>query len=433
LIGRTSQCYHRVVTDFVSFTQNVHDAFGHLYDRVHLKDHALTRQLYGDGPLAAERLHHALIDSLQWLRPLGGDNPRHAEWRRYRHLQLRYIEGATPDEIARELLISGRQARRDHVEALDELSRLLWERFANTPPPASHPTPTRAPSDLESEISKVLASTGETPTRVDDALRSAVETAHQLAADNRVTIEVALEPELPAVKISRPILRQILLNLLADAIVRHPGTTLELQATKCYPNGAPSRVEVALGLTGSRAISDGLASASAIELTERLARPQNVAIRQESDGPLGANPSTIVLELPATSERTILLVDDNPDVALLFRRFLADTSFHLIQARSAERALRLAREVHPDLVVLDVLLPTTDGWELLQALRADPATDSIPVVISSVVPDHALARSLGVNDFLPKPVTQQALLTTLTRLSQTAAGPLAPGLPATSG
>jgi CheY-like chemotaxis protein len=55
-------------------------------------------------------------------------------------------------------------------------------------------------------------------------------------------------------------------------------------------------------------------------------------------------------------------------------------------------------------------MPLADGWEVLQALRADPATADLRVVICSVLPDEALARSLGVTELLAKPVTRSALL-----------------------
>ena len=116
--------------DFASFARHVHEAYAHLHDRAYLQDHPLTRAFYGAASYAAERLHRTLIDAIEWLRPLGAAAPTSVEWRRYRHLQLRYVEGASPDQIARELCISPRQARRDHVEALDEVARLLWKRSA---------------------------------------------------------------------------------------------------------------------------------------------------------------------------------------------------------------------------------------------------------------------------------------------------------------
>jgi CheY-like chemotaxis protein len=401
------------VYDLVSFTQDVHDAFGRLYDRIYLSEHPLTRQLFGEGPLAAERLHRTLIDSLEWLRPLGGENPHHAEWRRYRHLQLRYVEGAAPESIARELLVSPRQARRDHAEALDELARLLWERLATAsipPSVAARNVAIPVSGALESELSKVAASADAAPTHIDELLRGVVDTARPLARARDVDVTLALEPDLPPVGISRSVMRQLLLNLLADAAERQPGFPLELSAQPTADG-----VDVVLRSRVHGAARSSLVSDETLQLAHRLARSQHVELLVGQTADRGEE-RTIVLQLPRLAARSLLLVDDNPDVGLLFRRFLADTSFRLTQARSADRALRLAREQQPDIIVLDVLLPSTDGWEVLQALRADLSTADIPVIVSSVLPDHAIARSLGVREFLPKPVTRSTLLAALARV-----------------
>lgn len=405
--------------DFGSFAQFVHDAFGHLYDRAYLEDHPLARLLFADGPPRAERLHRTLIDSLEWLRPLGGGSPHHAEWRRYRHLQLRHVDGDSPEQIAKELFVSGRQARRDHAEALDELARLLWERFIPTenllPTPAledSSATMTR-PGDLESELSKMSAGARPTITQIDEVLSGVIETVGPLARGNNVTIDCVVDPELPPIAASRPVLRQLLLSVLADAIGRHPVSSLEIRVCR-----STESVDLVVRTASTGRADCDLISTACLDLAGRLGRSQSVVVQFAStSGQRDAN-LAVILTLPLPSALSVLLVDDNPDVGLLFRRYLTDTGFRLIQARSADRALHLAREIRPVVVVLDVLLPSTDGWEILQALRADPSTRGIPVILSSVLPDHAIARSLGVSEFLPKPVTREALLRALSRFDR---------------
>jgi len=87
----------------------------------------------------------------------------------------------------------------------------------------------------------------------------------------------------------------------------------------------------------------------------------------------------------------------------------------VIQAVSGTRAVALARELHPAVIILDVMIPSQDGWEILERLRADPETRGTPVVICSVLPEQTLALSLGVDQFLPKPVSRSALLAILQR------------------
>jgi CheY-like chemotaxis protein len=80
---------------------------------------------------------------------------------------------------------------------------------------------------------------------------------------------------------------------------------------------------------------------------------------------------------------------------------------------SGQEGLRLLQSLAPDAIVLDVMMPEMDGWELLQRIRTSPRTTDVPVIICSVFNDPELAYSLGVSLFLPKPVSQKDVLTAL--------------------
>ncbi len=82
---------------------------------------------------------------------------------------------------------------------------------------------------------------------------------------------------------------------------------------------------------------------------------------------------------------------------------------------SGADALALLRQLTPQAIVLDVMMPHQDGWEILQALRQEPACATIPVIVCSVLREHDLALSLGASDTLVKPVSQPALLDVLRR------------------
>jgi CheY-like chemotaxis protein len=372
--------------DFPHFQRAVHEAYAHLYDRAFLREHELTPLLGG----AAERTHRLLLEAIEELRPIRPLAPGAVESRRYHHLRRRYLDGAAPEQIARELGVSDRQSRRDHADALDQVARHLWRRLGRaTPPPAA---PAEPPDDLDAALTE-LASADAGPTDPADALRGVVQTAARLAEQHRVAVDLALADDAPAVALSRTVVRQLLLGVLSEAIVANPG----------------GRVAIALIAAGADADVTVEAAHPPRALPEplrHLARSQRVDLGEEST-PTGWRAH---LCLPAPAARTLLLVDDNPDLALLFRRYLAGQPYRVVQARSAERALRLARELRPEAVFLDVLMPLADGWEVLQALRADPATADLRVVICSVLPDEALARSLGVTELLAKPVTRSALL-----------------------
>ena len=117
------------------------------------------------------------------------------------------------------------------------------------------------------------------------------------------------------------------------------------------------------------------------------------------------------ISLPLAEYVPILVMDDNAGMLGLFRRYLAGWNYQLFEAHTADQAIQIVCEAHPKLIVLDIMMPEQDGWEILQQLRNTPETQDVPIVICSVLNEPELATVLGASDYLPKPVTQEALLT----------------------
>lgn len=110
---------------------------------------------------------------------------------------------------------------------------------------------------------------------------------------------------------------------------------------------------------------------------------------------------------------TVLVVDDTPDNLSLMSGLLKDL-YRVKVANNGEKALQIAgSETPPDLILLDIMMPGMDGWEVLQRLRTHSQTVAIPVVVCSVFNDPELAHSLGAAHFLPKPVSRESLLAAL--------------------
>src|SRR6516164_4305851 len=107
----------------------------------------------------------------------------------------------------------------------------------------------------------------------------------------------------------------------------------------------------------------------------------------------------------------ILVVDDDPDHVGLFRHFLERGGYQVLVAHDARTALEMAQREGPDLITLDVNLPDTDGFTLLEWLKADPATTPIPVIMLSVVDDTGRGLLMGAVDYLHKSmIDERALL-----------------------
>jgi CheY-like chemotaxis protein len=102
----------------------------------------------------------------------------------------------------------------------------------------------------------------------------------------------------------------------------------------------------------------------------------------------------------------VLVVDDEPDVLLLCRLNLQQRGHELLEASEGGRALELARERHPDLIVLDLMMPGINGYDVLEALQGDDATSGIPVLVltaKSLRADRERSHGLGASAFLTKP------------------------------
>jgi signal transduction histidine kinase/DNA-binding response OmpR family regulator len=110
------------------------------------------------------------------------------------------------------------------------------------------------------------------------------------------------------------------------------------------------------------------------------------------------------------------IVDDDPDILRLIRMYLEDEGFRTVTAETATKGMTLARELRPDAIILDVLLPDRDGFTLLEALKQDQETARIPVVILSIIKEKLKGMKLGAADYLIKPVGHTLLKATLHKI-----------------
>lgn len=110
---------------------------------------------------------------------------------------------------------------------------------------------------------------------------------------------------------------------------------------------------------------------------------------------------------------TVLVIDDEPTVRDLMVRYLAKDGFQVETASGGQEGLLLAKELRPDVITLDVMMPTMDGWSVLGALKADPDLVDIPVIMLTIVDNRNLGFSLGASDYLTKPIDYKRLTAVL--------------------
>jgi len=149
--------------------------------------------------------------------------------------------------------------------------------------------------------------------------------------------------------------------------------------------------------------------------------PANRGAAEEANAIPAARAPAAVAQLDAP---LILVVDDDPTVRQVVARFLEREGFAVAEADGGREGLRLARELRPAAITLDIVMPDLDGWTVLAAIKGDPALAGIPVILLTIVDEKSRGYSLGAADYLVKPVDRVRLSTLLRRICGSTGGPV---------
>ncbi|HEX5164692.1 MAG TPA: response regulator [Thermomicrobiales bacterium] len=118
-----------------------------------------------------------------------------------------------------------------------------------------------------------------------------------------------------------------------------------------------------------------------------------------------------------TERPMILVVEDDDAVAMMIQDYLSGHDFRTARAADGREAVDMVREQHPDLIVMDLMMPRLTGGEAATALRRDPLTEKIPIVAISAVADvTSIAEMLPLDEVLPKPFDLDDLVAAIERL-----------------
>lgn len=397
-----------VMNSYEGFLQQLREALSALYDPATLRRNGL-RQLLGpvEGANHPTALRDLLIDAIESLRPAHETPAQMRAWRIYDLLHFRFVQQFGPDEVADQLGISARHLRREQHAALEALAARLQERYlpstrAESPPPDDD----KAGPQWHQELAWLQDAPPEQGVNLHEGLPSVLALVTPLAQQHQVALELQMDTQPLAVAMHPVALRQLLLGVLDTAI--HASARGRVLVT-AQPEAAEIAVEV---VCSPGAVVRGEPDAE-LRMTRRLARLCGCIVDvSTADDRFAAH-----LLLPALGRLPVLVIDDNPDTLELLRRYAAGTRYHILVTRDPDQALGLAQQITPQIIVLDVMMPQIDGWEVLGRLRQHPRTGQIPVVVCSILTQEELALALGASGFVQKPVTRQNFLAALDRLS----------------
>jgi len=270
-------------------------------------------------------------------------------------------------------------------------------------------------------------------------------TIEPLVARNGNTLEIRCDPELGVMRSDQVKVRQALFNLLSNAAKFTKEGRITLEARRLAgEHGDRLGFEVSdtgIGMTPEQvarlfqAFSQADASTNrnyggtglGLAITRHFCRMLGGDVAVASEHGRG---STFTVTLPVVSKAreevsrtagaegwagTVLAIDDERATHDLLERELSAKGYRVLHALGGREGLQLAREMRPDAIMLDVVMPELDGWAVLRELKADPALRDIPVVLVTILGDREMGYALGAADYLTKPIDTDALLRALDR------------------
>jgi len=279
-------------------------------------------------------------------------------------------------------------------------------------------------------------------------VRDVATTIEPLATQNGNRLVVEGADDLGVVRTDGTRFRQVLLNLLSNSCKFTKDGTISLQAAR-VPGVSGDEIVITvadsgIGMTPEQLdrLFQAFAQAEASTASKYGGTGLGLAITREfcrlmgGDVTVASEPgvgSTFTVRLPIHAEQpaaeptataedengghagTVLVIDDDPQARQLLARTLRKQGFAVHEAHDGEVGLRRAREVRPDVITLDVLMPKMDGWSVLGALKNDPTVADIPVVMVTILDDRSLGFALGASAYLTKPIDRDRLSAVLRR------------------
>jgi CheY-like chemotaxis protein len=384
------------------FLDALRTALNHLYDPDYLRRSPLAA-LFAiadrlDTPAALQKILTSAIESLR-PSPAAPTNPQ--DQRLYDILLFRYVQQSTQEEVAHQLAISPRQLRREQTAAIEMLACVLSDRQRREDLPDRGAAPAAEAHPVD-DLAWLKDQPLEAATDLALTLAGVLDLLRPLAAERGIAFDLRLADGLPGLAVHRMALRQMLLSLL-DAAIQSAIGPVVLQAAAA---GGQVVIEVGHPLAGGAGLSAGN---SALDMAGRLADLSGGRLSRAA----GVASRAATLVLPAAQSVTVLAIDDNADLLRLLERYVEGTRYRLITTREPLAAFGLVEREAARVIVMDVMMPDVDGWEMLGRLRAHPRTAGIPIVICTILDQERLALSLGSSGFLRKPVMREALLAAL--------------------
>lgn len=395
------------------FEQNLREALTHLYDPTYRPPKQLWAVMGGGPQQEVEAIQTVLVQAIKHFEPTP-EIPSSARIRRfYEVLSYRFIQGLTQEETAEVLNLSLRHIRREQQRAIGILARRLWEQKQPEMGEAERPqnglqlpaggeaeaASTAWRSQVRQELISLQKSAPGIVTEINAAVASTAKLANALLPEHNISLQLEPVPPNLAVMLHPSVLNQILITAIEKLVQVMASGEIVLRARR-------EGDWISITIAGRPVAGEQPPYSDLIhEILNMVGGSTQLHMENER--------VSFELRLPSAHKILVLVVDDNADLVHFYRRYTSGTRYQIIHAAEGQRVFELIEETPPDLIVLDVMLPDIDGWELLTQLREHPATQATPIIVCSVVRREKLALALGAAMYVPKPVRYEQFIQAL--------------------
>ena len=272
------------------------------------------------------------------------------------------------------------------------------------------------------------------------AIEQALALVRERAALHRITIAFEIDPTLDLITSDELRFKQVMLNLLSNAVkFTRDGGRIAVRAVHAQDRLTVTVADNGIGIPaedqerifesfhqGRRGASREEGTGLGLTLCRRIVTLMGGVMTLESEVSVG---STFGFSIPIREaadparaddidpgDRVVVVIDDDRRSLDLMTAYLERHGVRAVQARDGTEGLEIIRRLRPVAVLLDIRLPGIDGWEVLKQLRADPATQALPVVVASILDEKPRGIAAGATEYLIKPVGHDDLLQALQRV-----------------
>jgi len=361
----------------------------------------------------------AIIRAIEDLRPSPSVPAVSVLDRIYDVMYHRFVLKLTQEKTAECLCMSVRNLRRAQRQSIHALAGHLWRHSNARKAPADHvgagaaietpkvtwtnPASPGWVSQVRQELASLHSSAPEAVTDLAECVCTAIALLRVLALKQGIVLEaVPFQSQLSA-QIHPSAFKQVLLATIVALARDMHGGRIVLSAER---EEDQFRVSITACPRETHAPIE-------LSLVQEILAVYAGTIEFRRDG----NRSCLLVQVPvvpaAEEKATVLVLDDNSDIIRSYELFAIGTRYQVMAATAGQCFFEALETAPPDVIVLDVMLPDVDGWELLVELHAHPATRSIPVIVCSVVDEKELALALGATLYLKKPVLRRQFIEAL--------------------